>query len=364
MLTGSGVDEVGMGVSRARAAPTRRKRPVSAPRTAPGDQEGARNTDAPVDFDLHSSILEALDEGILVLDRDAIIVACNPSAARLFEAQQEDLVGSLLPMDRTTLPDGSPVDVGNSPAVRALRTGEMARDVSLRVTRLEGGERWVSVNYQPLRAPDDDDEEPRGVVISITDVTDRRRDEMRVAHLAFTDVLTGLPNRAALEQALGPALARVRRNGRAAALIYLDLDQFKVVNDSLGHAAGDEVLRQVAARLTRRVRAGDMLARLSGDEFMLMLPDLGVDAREVALQVAADLVGELEAPIVIGASEFEIGASAGIALYPRDGEHGIDDPISNRVDQPRLLGERDELEGRYLSQVGIPPPDQRLDADR
>jgi diguanylate cyclase (GGDEF)-like protein/PAS domain S-box-containing protein len=273
-----------------------------------------------VDSDLHFSILEALDEGILVLDRDAIIVACNPSAARVFEAPQEELIGSLLPMDRTSLPDRTPVDATNSPGVRALRNGETTRDVSLRITRLDGGERWVSVNYQPLRAPDED--EPRGLVVSITDVTDRRTNEDRIAHLAFNDGLTGLPNRAALEQALAPALARARRNGHAAALIYLDLDQFKLVNDSLGHAAGDEVLRHVAGRFSGRVRAGDLLARLGGDEFMVLLPDLGVDADDVALQVATDLVAELEEPIVIGASEFEIGASAGIALYPRDGEHG------------------------------------------
>ena len=273
-----------------------------------------------VDSDLHFSILEALDEGILVLDRDAIIVACNPSAARVFESAQDKLIGALLPMDRTALPDGTPVDPSNSPGVRALRDGVSARDVSLRITRLDGGERWVSVNYQPLRAPDED--EPRGLVVSITDVTDRRINEERIAHLAYNDGLTGLPNRAALEQALGPALARARRNGRAAALIYLDLDQFKVVNDSLGHAAGDEVLRHVAGRFGGRVRGGDLLARLGGDEFMLLLPDLGVDADEVAFEVATDLVAELEEPIVIGESEFEIGASAGIALYPRDGEHG------------------------------------------
>ena len=206
------------------------------------------------------------------------------------------------------------------PGYSSLRTGKMMREVSLCIRRPDGGERWVSVNYQPLRDPAE--EEPRGVVISIMDVTDRHHNEERIAHLAFNDTLTGLPNRAALEQALTPALARARRSGRAAALIYLDLDQFKVVNDSLGHAAGDEVLRHVAGRLGGRVRAGDTLARLSGDEFMLLMPDLGVDASEVALQVATDLVAELEEPIVIGASEFEIGASAGIALYPRDGEHG------------------------------------------
>lgn len=267
--------------SRAQTVPSRGDRSASALAAAAVDGE----KDAPaVDSDLHLSILEALDEGILVLDRDAIIVACNASAARVFEEPQEELIGSLLPMDRTCLPDGTPVNASNSPGVHALRTGEKARDVSLRITRMDGGERWVSVNYQPLRAPDE--EEPRGIVISITDVTDRRMNEERIAHLAYNDGLSGLPNRAALERSLGPALARARRNGRAAALIYLDLDQFKVVNDSLGHAAGDEVLRQVARRFEGRVRAGDLLARLGGDEFMLLLPDLGVDAGDVARQVA------------------------------------------------------------------------------
>lgn len=274
----------------------------------------------PVDSDLHRSVLEALDEGVMVLNRDGIVVACNPSAPRIFELPQEELVGRFLPVDRTSLPDGTPVDASNSPGIRVLRTGRMARNVSLQIKTSVGATRWLSVNYQPLW--ESGESTPTGVVVSITDVTDRRENEERIAYLAYNDELTGLANRPALERTLRPALALARRGGWAVGLIYIDLDQFKVVNDSLGHAAGNEVLRQVAERMSGRVREGETLARLGGDEFMLLVPNLGVDAGEIAVQLATELVAELEEPFTIGSSEFEIGASAGIAMYPRDGETG------------------------------------------
>ncbi len=268
--------------------------------------------------ELHRSVVDALEEGVIVLDSDGMIVAANASGARILGVEIESLVGSRPPFEQALLADGTPVDEHNSPAIRALRTQVAARDVELRIARPAGDERWLRVNYQPLDGQGDG----AGLVFSFTDVTERRRDQEHIAYLAYHDALTGLPNRSALERALSPALARARRGGRAAALIYLDLDNFKLVNDSLGHAAGDEVLRQVAARLRARVRDGDMLVRLSGDEFMLLLPDLGGDATWVAWQVAGDLIAQLEGAFAIGASEFEVTASAGIALYPLHGEHG------------------------------------------
>jgi diguanylate cyclase (GGDEF)-like protein/PAS domain S-box-containing protein len=268
--------------------------------------------------ELHRSVVDALEEGVFVLNADGIIVAANASGARVLGVTVESLIGSPPPFNQAFLVDGTPLDLHNSPAMRVLRTGVAERDVELRVVRPSGEERWLRVNYQPLGGKGSGG----GLVFSFTDVTERRRDEAQIAHLAYHDTLTGLPNRTALERALSPALARASRAGRAAALIYLDLDHFKVVNDSLGHAAGDEVLRQVADRLKARVRDGDTLVRLGGDEFMLLMPDLGGDASEAAWRVAGDLIAQLEGPFAIGHSEFEVTASAGIALYPLHGSHG------------------------------------------
>src|SRR5207249_11732244 len=111
----------------------------------------------------------------------------------------------------------------------------------------------------------------QGVMV---DITERKRAEQQVTYLAYHDNLTGLPNRTMLEEALGLALARARRNGTEVAVLYLDLDDFKRINDSLGHGAGDDVLRQVAGRLQGAVRESDLVARHGGDEFLVLLDDL------------------------------------------------------------------------------------------
>jgi diguanylate cyclase (GGDEF)-like protein/PAS domain S-box-containing protein len=156
-----------------------------------------------------------------------------------------------------------------------------------------------------------------GSVIGIAiDVTARHRSEQRLAHLAYHDPLTGLPNRATLEQHLERDLARVRRTDDVVAALYIDLDRFKLVNDSLGHAAGDQVLVEVARRIDGLTRGGDLLARLGGDEFMLVCP--GVD-EAAAEAVAAKILAALDTTIRLDDAEFQIGASIGIAIGPRDG---------------------------------------------
>ena len=158
-----------------------------------------------------------------------------------------------------------------------------------------------------------------GMLIAGEDVTERRAAQARVQHLAYHDALTGLANRPKLEEHVTSALARARRNGLAAAVLYIDLDRFKLVNDTLGHAAGDELLRQVAARLAARTRSSDLLARHGGDEFMLLLGDLEGDARATAERVAHGLLATLEQPFTLEGHEFEIAASIGIAIHPDDG---------------------------------------------
>jgi diguanylate cyclase (GGDEF)-like protein len=157
-------------------------------------------------------------------------------------------------------------------------------------------------------------------VWSFTDISERRRDEAQIAYLAYHDPLTGLPNRRKFDDHLGSALARAQRSGETLALLYFDLDHFKVVNDSLGHPAGDELLRQIATRLSGRVRRGDLLARHGGDEFMLLLSDLRDDARATAERVARDMLAQLRPPFLIDGAEFEVAASAGISVYPSDGD--------------------------------------------
>src|SRR3972149_3629976 len=149
--------------------------------------------------------------------------------------------------------------------------------------------------------------------------------------MAHHDELTGLPNRAMFEELLDLALARARRNNMATAVLFMDLDNFKLVNDSLGHAAGDELLSQLAVRLRDATRDTDLVARQGGDEFLVLLADVekeaetplpeGTDnAQLVSESVAVRVHQSLEAPFVLAGEEFYTSASIGISMFPKDAQ--------------------------------------------
>ncbi len=167
--------------------------------------------------------------------------------------------------------------------------------------------RTIAVHEQPL--PDG------GWVATHEDITDRRQAEERIRFLARHDVLTGLPNRGLLTTRIAQALPRARQ-GPGFALLFLDLDRFKVVNDTLGHAAGDALLQQVAERLSAAVQPGDTVARLGGDEFVIL--QTGVKAPESAANLAQRIIAAIGAPYSIGEAEVVIGVSIGIDIAATD----------------------------------------------
>jgi diguanylate cyclase (GGDEF)-like protein/PAS domain S-box-containing protein len=185
--------------------------------------------------------------------------------------------------------------------------------------RKDGVERTIAWHISALRHEGDN----VGLLCSGIDITERRRAEQQVVYLAYHDSLTGLPNRTMLQEHLELALARARRNGLTVALLYLDLDDFKLVNDGLGHSAGDEMLCQVAARIRRHVREPDMLARQGGDEFLVLLADLEDDGESRALTAAEHIVGAVREPYRIGGVEFETSASVGVSMFPADAQDAI-----------------------------------------
>ncbi|HEY8097373.1 MAG TPA: PAS domain S-box protein, partial [Methylobacter sp.] len=153
-----------------------------------------------------------------------------------------------------------------------------------------------------------------------TDITERKNAEEQIRHLAFYDPLTGLPNRRLLQERLKHGINVERRDGRQMGLLMLDLDRFKAVNDSLGHLAGDELLQQVAERITARLRDVDMVARLGGDEFIVLLED--IMQPEDAARVAEEIITDLTRPFCLTLSDnVQIGASIGISLYPQHGDN-------------------------------------------
>src|SRR5262249_50264064 len=145
-----------------------------------------------------------------------------------------------------------------------------------------------------------------------------RASELRLQHQAYHDALTGLPNRALFMDRLSQAMASARRKGHGVAVLYLDLDQFKRLNDTLGHSVGDALLCEVGRRLTAALRAGDTVARMGGDEFIVLLSDLAGAA--AASRVAEKLLEAVDQPFPLEQHTLHTTASIGISLYPGDGQ--------------------------------------------
>jgi diguanylate cyclase (GGDEF)-like protein/PAS domain S-box-containing protein len=182
----------------------------------------------------------------------------------------------------------------------------------LRIVHKSGQARWLdfSASFLTYRG--------RPAIMGVgLDVTERKRADARIEALAYHDTLTDLPNRRLLEDRMHVATAMARRLGKRLAVLFLDLDDFKDVNDSLGHQAGDELLKAVAERLRGAMRSGDTVARIGGDEFVVLLTEIG-DATQAVL-VGQKILALLKAPVRVGERELFVNGSMGIAMYPDDG---------------------------------------------
>lgn len=182
----------------------------------------------------------------------------------------------------------------------------------VRVLRPDGGSVWLDFSVSLVQY-----EGRPAILAAAFDVSERKRAEEQVRHLAYHDGLTGLPNRLLFRDRLEVAVAQAHRDGTRVAVLFIDLDNFKVINDSMGHSQGDELLREVARRLIASVREGDTVARHSGDEFTLVLP--GQRQPLDAVKAGNKLLDVLRQPFVLTGREVVVTASMGIAIYPEDG---------------------------------------------
>ena len=254
-------------------------------------------------------ILNTVAEGIYGLDTNGQVTFCNPSAAKMIGRTVSDVTGqdvnSVFQKRTVWLRDFFQFAHGSVASHNPVMSDALVR--------ADGSQFLVEYSSTPIV----EDGTVAGEVVTIRDVTRRRMLEMQIEYQAFYDTLTGLPNRYLFTQQLSSSMEQASDLKEQLALMFLDLDQFKIINDTLGHGHGDQVLKEVAQRLNHCVGRPNVVFRLGGDEFTIVLHPVENDA-EVE-RIAQDILVELSRPFVMNNSEFYVSPSIGIGVYPRDG---------------------------------------------
>jgi diguanylate cyclase (GGDEF)-like protein/PAS domain S-box-containing protein len=253
-----------------------------------------------------SQILDQIHESVLTLDLMGYITSWNGGAERLFGYSSLEAVGKSI-----LFLYGDEDEDESVPDAFAEGGGRM---MEVRRRKKSGEVFWASLSLTPLR---DLEEHPVGLIAYLTDITERKRAEERLHHLAYYNELTGLPNRTLFARLVDQALMVAQRNVATGCVLFIDLNRFKLVNDTLGRRVGDELLRQVAARFRAALREEDVVAHLAGDEFAVGLFDIRQHFE--ATTVAQKLQSALDAPFLIEGHDLRVGASVGISVFPQDG---------------------------------------------
>ncbi|QGY41670.1 diguanylate cyclase [Pseudodesulfovibrio cashew] len=259
--------------------------------------------------DSYRSIFERAVEGLFRSTVDGKIKEANPALIRLFGYGSLDELTCMKDFREKVMVDAEE----RRQYLELLRRDGFVTHFEFRGRKRDGSTIWCSESSRLVSLDGADHIE--GVV---EDVTGQKEMEMRLKHLATVDSLTGVPNRHLFFDRAEQALANAKRYDQKAAILFIDLDDFKKVNDTYGHQTGDELLCMVAERLSERVRESDTLARLGGDEFGVLLNH--VEHEEAAVTVAKDLLAVLDRPFDIQGEKIRVGATVGISYYPDDGK--------------------------------------------
>ncbi|EWC42583.1 putative bifunctional diguanylate cyclase/phosphodiesterase [Stutzerimonas stutzeri] len=260
----------------------------------------------------YRSIFENASEGIFQSTRDGRYLAANPALARIYGYDSAtELVADLADIERRLY-----VQHGRREAFCLLmeEQGEVLNFES-EVYRRDGARIWISENAHVVRGANGEFICYEGTV---QDISERKHYQQQLERQANHDLLTGLPNRVLLNDRIDQGLARAARLGYYLTLVFIDLDNFKFINDGLGHVAGDELLKSIAARLASSLRGSDTVARVGGDEFVLVLSDHYRVSTVISL--LERVLNEIRRPVALSGREFQVGASLGVAMFPDDGD--------------------------------------------
>jgi len=252
-------------------------------------------------------LVENISEVIFTLDKDGRVTYVSPVVEQIAGFSPAEVVG------RSIAGFIHPHDLSSIESSQAMVSG-ILEPSEFRILTKTGETRWVRTSSRPIL----DGDRVVGLRAVLVDITDRKQAENQARYVAYHDELTGLPNRRLLGDRLTMALAQRRRDNRPLAIMFLDLDHFKLVNDTVGHAMGDQLLQRVAERLTSIIREGDTVARLGGDEFTVLQPE--VSGVKDACEIAERILERFRMPWVLAGHEFHATASIGLAMYPQDGE--------------------------------------------
>jgi diguanylate cyclase (GGDEF)-like protein/PAS domain S-box-containing protein len=261
-------------------------------------------------------IVETAEEGIFIIDPDGDTVFANAMMAGMLGYSVDELRGR-------PIFDFMDEDMRSLARHGLQRRQGIREQHDVRFRRKDGGELWTIIAANPIA---ESDGRYLGTLAMVTDITERKRAEDHLIYLAHHDSLTGLPNRTLFNDRLQQSLIDAARRERVVAVLFMDLDRFKTINDTLGHEVGDVLLRAVSGRLKDCIRTGDTVARLGGDEFIVLLPDVGhVD--DVG-RIAQKILDVFDQPFTIDGREFFVTTSIGITLYPFDGKD-VDGLVKN-----------------------------------
>jgi len=271
----------------------------------------------------YEAVVASLSEGIILFDESGEMSAHNQAAATILGSRLTDFSGHRMFTGDAiaTSSDGQPLTREMFPHVRTQMTGEPSDGVVIGVTNESGGFQWLSMSSRLLTGASRSDTPM--VVCSFTDVTDRKEAEGQLQWMAFHDSLTGLGNRQAFNNELERELMISMQHETNLAVLFIDVDRFKLVNDSFGHTSGDELLRELARRFKTAARKGDVVSRFSGDEFVVLCPN--VRSLEHAVELAAEYLQVTEAPFTLSTGRsVVVTASVGVAYVVR-GEQSAQD---------------------------------------